>query len=133
MRVGYPDPSQDRLLVHVDGRPYTAHRLAWLYMTGDWPPPGLTVDHKDTDGRNNAWRNLRLATQQQQQFNRSKQKRNTTGYKGVTYSKKKGLYCAFIGFNRKGYNLGGYATAKMAHAAYANAARRLHGEFARVT
>jgi hypothetical protein len=39
--------SDGHIGVTVDGRQYYAHRLAWLWMTGEWPDP--ETDHKDGD------------------------------------------------------------------------------------
>jgi len=44
-----------------------AHRVAFLYMTGRWPDE---VDHRDGDGTNNRWRNLREVTREVNMQNR---------------------------------------------------------------
>lgn len=67
----------------VDGRLYEAHRLAWLYMTGDWP--AQCIDHVDGDRSNNAFKNLRLAEYADNSANMKVNRRSTTGVKGVTY------------------------------------------------
>lgn len=43
--------------IHVAGRRYRAHRLAWLYVHGSWPVNNL--DHIDGDPANNRISNLR--------------------------------------------------------------------------
>ena len=65
----------------VDSKQYLAHRLAYFYMTGDWPPN--MIDHRDNCKHNNAWTNLRPATQAENQLNSSAQKNNKLGHKNI--------------------------------------------------
>lgn len=62
-----------------------AHRLAWLYVTGVWPEH--QIDHIDGDGLNNRWDNLREVTNQENQQNRKRMSRNTSGVIGVSFDK----------------------------------------------
>lgn len=112
--------------LRFDGVSYRAHIIAWLYMTGEWP--SAIVDHKDCDGRNNRWINLRLATDAQSNANRRRQE-NSTGFKGV--SRMGRSFKAGIMVNKKGIHLGTFKTPQQAHAAYAAAAQKYFGEFAR--
>lgn len=57
--AGWTDPD-GRLRVRVKGRFYYAARLAWFYMTQEWPDKD--VDHIDEDKTNNAFANLQLLT-----------------------------------------------------------------------
>jgi HNH endonuclease len=46
--------------IRIDGRPYSASRLAWLYMTRKWPNSEISYfNGKPSDTR---WANLREAT-----------------------------------------------------------------------
>lgn len=112
--------------IKIDGRLYEAHRLAFLYVTGEWPEHG--VDHRDMDPSNNAWGNLRPATPSQNAANSIRAGRDLP--KGVTHVR--GGYQAKISARGEAIYLGTYATPSAAHGVYAAAARDLHGEFARV-
>ena len=116
-----------------------AHRLAWFLSTGDDPYP-YQIDHINLDRLDNSINNLRLCTQQQNNANKSAQKR-----KDGTRSPLKGVYkqlstktgewtgrwYASISYNNKSKRLGTFDTPELAHMAYCKAAAELHGEFAR--
>lgn len=107
--------------------PFLAHRLAVLYMTGSWPP--IDTDHRDRNGLNNRWENLRIADKRQNGANRGVSKRNKLGFKGVTVDND-GRYRATLGYKGKQIWLGRYDTPEQAHEAYMRAARKYFGEFA---
>jgi hypothetical protein len=113
--------------IGIDGRQYYAHRLAWLWMTGEWPAEA--VDHIDGCTSNNAWANLRAAAHNENMRNRRKQKNNSTGFKGVIKVGDK--FRAQIKDGRKHVHLGIFATAEEASAVYLAEIERRHGEFAR--
>lgn len=113
----------------VGGKPYLAHRLAWLYMTGEWPADD--IDHRDLNRKNNKWENLREADKSKNGANCRAYSHNKSGIKGVSLCKKTGRWRADITKNGKGRLLGRFGTKEAAAAAYASAARELHGEFAR--
>ena len=92
------------------------------------PPPGMEVDHVDSDGLNCQRYNMRLATHSQNMMNQKKHSDNTTGFKGV--SKHRGKYRATIGENGVYHHVGYFPTAEEAAHAYDAAARQYHGEFA---
>jgi hypothetical protein len=115
--------------IGLDGTSHFAHRLAWFYMTGEWPSG--QIDHRDLDRSNNRWRNLRPATHGQNVHNSGPRKNNSHGFKGAFFSKKARKWGAQIMFRRQKYSLGYFDTPQEAHAAYAQKAIELHGEFAR--
>lgn len=112
--------------IRVDGRRYRAHRLAWLYVYGSWPPGHL--DHKDMVKWNNKVDNLRPATRSQNGGNRSRYANNRSGYKCVR--EHHGKWAARIQINGAGVHLGVFETPEMAHAAYVAKAKEVFGEFA---
>jgi HNH endonuclease len=109
-------------------RRYQENVLAWLYMTGDWPT--AEVDHENGDSSDNSWKNLRLATNSQNKCNRPVLPRNKLGIKGVWYDEGRDKYVMSAKFGTKRISRR-YDTVEAAAAAYAEAAARMHGEFAR--
>ena len=117
------------LNLKLDGKIYLSHRLAFLYMVGKFPPDG--VDHIDRNGINNRWNNLRQANQTQNCANRSIHANNLSGFKGVSFHRRGNCYQADIRISGKKKYLGSFRTPEAAHEAYAVAAHKLFGEFAR--
>lgn len=112
--------------IETGGVRYLAHRLAWLYMTGDWPAGW--VDHKDGDPGNNQWQNLRLASPTQNNWNR---KPNASGLKGVSYVPRRKKWRAQIRVDGKKKEIGVFQTPEEAHDAYCREAEKLHGKWYR--
>jgi hypothetical protein len=113
--------------IGVDGKRYYAHRLACLYVTGAWPTN--LMDHKKTTTGGEAWSNLRPATKQQNAANSKRRVDNTSGYKGVyRYGIK---WRAKINVAGKQVHLGTFANSSAAHTAYAAAAQKHFGQYAR--
>lgn len=117
-------------VISVCNRDYKAHQLAWLYMTGEWPTQW--IDHCNGIRGDNRWANLRLASPQGNAHNARTRKDNSSGFKGVCWHKGSRKWAAYIQHGGKRLSLGRHATPELAAAAYAEAAQRLHGEFARV-
>ena len=75
--------------------------------------------------------NLREATDSQNQANSKKRKDNSVGRKGVSYYHPSRCWRAAINHKGRHYYLGQFSSPEAAHGAYAQAAQRLFGEFAR--
>jgi hypothetical protein len=88
-------------------------------------------DHIDGDRLNNQRTNLRLAKHYQNGLNQKAPTNNTSGYKGVAWSKAAGKWRALIKVRGKQHYLGLYATAQEAHIAYERAAIEYFGEWHR--
>ncbi len=92
------------LTVQLGVRHYSLHRLAWLYMTGEFPKE--VVDHIDHNKRNNTWTNLREATQVDNCKNQQLAKSNTSGFTGVRWNDTRNKWTAAIKVERKNIHLG---------------------------
>jgi hypothetical protein len=69
----------------VAGTQYLAHRLAVMYMTGEFPPS--QVDHINGCRHDNRWENLRPVSRSENQRNMKLKKNNTSGAAGVSWNK----------------------------------------------
>lgn len=88
------------------------------------------VDHINGDTLDNRKKNLRIVNRSQNEWNRDKQKNNSTGYKGVTYVKRDKLFIARIRVYNKLIYLGGFKDKKRAAEAYNEGAKKYHREYA---
>lgn len=115
--AGYP------VRIRVDGKCYRAHRLAWLYVHGQWPKN--VVDHRNGANQVNVFANLRdVPTIINAQNMRRPHSDNKSGFLGV--SPRNGGFVAQIYANGKAHYLGKYTTPEIAHAVYVAAKRQLH-------
>ena len=112
-----------RIQLHIDHKKHFAHRLAWLYVEGVWP--SHEIDHINGVPTDNRISNLREATTKQNGENRGKQRNNTSGYKGVTWSNKSQKWQAQICHNGTRKYLGVFVDPKAAHRTYLAAAEGL--------
>ena len=125
--AGGADGQYGYISVRLCYRLYQAHRLIWLYMTGDWPV--AIIDHADGNPTNNAWVNLRQATRAENNRNRVTTRKGKL--KGTHFNRATGKWYVQIMLEKQNYVFGQFDTEEEAHAAYAEAARRLHGQFFR--
>lgn len=113
--------------ISIDDVAYYEHRVAWVYMTGD-VDEACRVDHRDLDGTNNKWCNLRPATNSQNVANTHG--RSVIGCsKGTYFAGDK--FAARITVDYQCIYLGVFTTMSEAHQAYCAAAEKHFGEFAR--
>jgi HNH endonuclease/AP2 domain len=111
-------------VIRIDGTEHYAHRLAWLYVHGEHPT--AEIDHKDRNPADNRIANLRQSSHAENTRNRARH--NRSGFKGVTREGSK--WRATISVGGRNIWLGYHPTAEKAAAAYDEAARLYHGEFA---
>jgi len=83
--------------IKIDGVKYQAHRLAWLYTTGNWPKD--QIDHIDGDRLNNSIFNLRVVDNQTNCCNTQLRSNNTSGVVGVSWHKRHNKWQVSIGID----------------------------------
>ena len=103
------------LQIRLQSRLHQAHRLAWMYVYGEWPK--LTIDHINRNRSDNRISNLRDVSHKQNHQNRRKPSNNTSGHSGVLWDKQKSKWKAQITHNQKKIHLGYFATIEEAIAA----------------
>lgn len=90
------------------------------------------IDHIDNNRLNNKKSNLRVCSRSENACNCYISAYNTTGFKGVSWKKSHNKYEVQIMFHRKAHWIGLFCTKEEAARAYNEAAKQLHGEFAKL-
>lgn len=80
--------SDGYVAVYVDRKFYTAHKIVWLLVYGEWISPKYQIDHINGDRSDNRIENLRVVTHSENARNAGINKKNTSGTKGVSWNKK---------------------------------------------
>src|SRR3990167_475912 len=102
--------------IRIDGKHYRGQRLAWCYMTGEWPES--QVDHEKLNRSDNRWENLREASNAQNTMNQGLRKSNTSGFKGVSWHAAAKAWVANIRLDARTTYLGTFFSPAAAHGAY---------------
>lgn len=118
-------------IISIDGVQYKAHRLAWLYVTGEWPR-GL-IDHANRDASDNRFQNLREATHEDNTHNRDICRKNTSGHSGVCWNHVQKKWHARGSVGGRRFFLGYYRDIDDAAEACRQFRATHHGKFAGVT
>jgi hypothetical protein len=102
---------------------YRHQRLHWDVMGKK------RIDHRNGDVLDNRRKNLRRATHSQNMCNRKRHSDNKSGFKGVVSSRNR--WVAYIQYKGIHKNLGSFGNPIDAAKAYDEAAKKIHGRFAR--
>ena len=116
--TGWIDEKTGYQRVMINKRYYSFHRIIGFVFLGlDIENKKIQIDHIDRNKLNNQVSNLRIATQQQNMWNR--------GFKGYSWNSVSKRYQAQIRVNKKCICLGSYKTKEEAHQAYLDA-KKIH-------
>lgn len=122
--AGHLEPKSRYWFIHFSAMGLVrSHRLAWFWVTGQWPTGN--IDHINGDPSDNRFANLRDVPSRTNTENQLKVRSdNQLGIQGV--SKKKNRYISRLRVNGQLMQLGSFMTAEEARAAYVAAKRRYH-------
>ncbi len=126
--IGYYN-NKGYIKIRINGVIYSAHRLAWLYMTGEWPDN--QIGHINGKKSDNRFINLRQADNSINAQNRHKARKDSvTGVMGVCLRTDKyrvaKSYCASIMVSGVRKCLGYFSTIEEAHLDYIKEKQRIH-------
>ena len=110
--------------IHLRGKSYPAHHVAWLYVYGVWPRDCL--DHINQNRSDNRIENLREANGALNRQNTKLQSNNTSGFKGVSKCGASRRWRAEIMIDGRAVRLGWFDTPEEASEAYLAVKRQIH-------
>lgn len=104
---------------------YVLHRIIYQMHYGDLTTDDV-IDHVNQDTHDNRIENLRKANVFINNQNQGTRKNNTSGYKGVSWSKQRNKWRATITINKKHKTLGFFETKEAAYDCYLQARQKFH-------
>lgn len=110
----------------INYKTYLLHRLAWLYIYGNFPKD--QIDHINDIKDDNRILNLREASNSENMQNLKKAKidNKSSGLLGVSFNKNINKFVAKIKINKKQKHIGYFTNPLDAHEAYLKEKRKLH-------
>lgn len=110
--------------IQIGRKLFLAHRLAWLYMTGEWPAGH--IDHIDHRPHNNAFCNLRVVSRAGNMQNKVQRQKNNRSSRFLGVFKTPSGWAASISTDGVKRHLGTFPSEEMAHSVYVKAKRYFH-------
>jgi len=103
-------PKEGYVKINCDQKQYRAHRLAWIFVHGEFPPSGYEIDHINGVRSDNRLCNLRLVTRSQNNMNMTTSVSNKSGHRGVSFRKDTKRWHARICIENETILLGNFDT-----------------------
>ena len=114
------------------GKKYKAYRLAFWFVDKIIVPRDREIDHINMVVDDNRFCNLRIATKSENCWNRVAYNNNTSGYRGVYFNKRLGMWSGDVKFNGERIFLGYSHNKEDIREKYKQVSSSLRGEFNRV-
>ena len=92
--------------LEIDRHYYLCHRLAWLYVNGEWPKH--EIDHINKIKSDNRITNLRDVRRYINSQNKNLPKNNKSGHTGIKWETKSNKWIVKFQMDNKIYHLGTY-------------------------
>lgn len=125
-KLGYP--MRNNYQGVVDGKP--KNNPIYMHREIMDTPAGMVTDHIDGDKLDNRRKNLQICTQGLNVAKRANQSNNTSGYRGVTYNKRREKWVVRFTFAGKEWFLGYHEDKATAAKAYDKQAKSVLGDMA---
>lgn len=119
--------SQGYLAITIQRKFLKAHRVIFYMHYGYLPK---CIDHIDGNKLNNKIENLRPATSNQNQWNRTKLAKSSSGIKNVTWNKKLQKWRVSFSIKTKPIHFGFFEDIELAELVAIEARNKYHGQFA---
>ena len=123
--AGHRPDKNGYIRIDINSRHYLAHRLAWLYVHGEWPQD--QIDHINENPSDNRIANLRESPHGPNNVRSKPMKNNRSGAVGVFLKGKH--WVATISHEKRRTHLGPFASIEEAKAARDRVAKQLRGAF----
>ncbi len=94
--------------INIEGYHYKAHRLAWMYIYGEWPEQ--QIDHVNHIRDDNRISNLRAATNRENSINRSISSSSSSGFYGINFEKDSQKWRVRINHGGKRVHIGRFSS-----------------------
>lgn len=114
--------------ISIFGKTWSLHRVIWIFHFGH---TNKEIDHVDGNTKNNNIENLREVTRNQNQYNHKINKRNTSGYKGISFDKKRNKWTVRFNVKKTPIYFGRFDDLELAELVAIEARNKYHKEFAR--
>lgn len=115
--------------IKFNGKIYKRHRLIYWFVNKTLPDHPMVIDHIKGVEFGDGVDNLQIATRQQNNQKTKQSKKNSSGFRGVSFKSENGKWVAQCSINGKRVHIGLYDSPEDASVAYEEKCSELKGKF----